>query len=185
MERFKIQSPIRDLGGKMATVCRLLTTESDCLQRYVIKFEKSAGSKWSGNSQQLVMGSPCRCERYLLFEDDVKESRESRLASPHWRRAECLYNAAEIRITPRQKTSSPGKGFVVEAGRKLMNFSHFLGAQASCLHVFGRASWERRHPACMSSAGCFLIGFSRCGSRLQKQKALRVQARFDGSHKLE
>ncbi len=109
---------------KMPSVSGLLAAESDGLQRRVIQIEETLRRQRRRSVKQLVVRSPRRGKRHLLFEDDVKKSREAGFARPHRRRAESSDYTAEIRIAPRQQANPSEKGFVVEAVKRFVKSSH-------------------------------------------------------------
>lgn len=98
MQAIKIQSPVEQGFGKVASVRSLLPTESDRLQLRVTQRQYRLRSHISETRRELIKTRLRRCQRDLLFEYDLQQRREPRLAIPQGRNSILHMNNAEMWI---------------------------------------------------------------------------------------
>jgi len=83
---------------EQACIQSLLAAEADAQELIVSELQKTARCERTNGNVQAVEGGFRRGERNLLFEDDVNERTEARLANPEWRRAVFLDHFRQVRI---------------------------------------------------------------------------------------
>ena len=85
LEVAEVEVPEGERFGKKACVKRFLPAEADAQQFCVIEVQESLGGQRLHHRFQSVESRFGRCQGDLLFENDVDERGESRLANPQRR----------------------------------------------------------------------------------------------------
>src|SRR5215213_6160002 len=98
----KVDSLFQERFGKVSSVGGLLPAEPNRFQIRVVKLKQKFGFYLSQSYREFVETSFCRCERNLLLQNNMQQSRETRGPFPQWGRAVLFVDQAEQRVDRRE-----------------------------------------------------------------------------------
>lgn len=98
----------------MTPIQCFLAAKADHFQLGISEFHEALGSQWLRGRHKSIKGSSRRCQRHLLFENNMDQGMKPLLSLPQRRRSESGHNRRESPIPRRKQTNGTQERLSIE-----------------------------------------------------------------------